>query len=90
MEAIAFESGEACRVAVTDITARKRAESDRLILDKLESTGILAGGIAHDFNNLLTIILLNLELAQTLNLFRREIGAVIWRRRRRPVCWPAA
>jgi CheY-like chemotaxis protein len=54
-------------VAVTDITARKRAESDRLILDKLESTGILAGGIAHDFNNLLTIMLLNLELAQALN-----------------------
>jgi signal transduction histidine kinase/CheY-like chemotaxis protein len=67
LEAIAFESGQACRVAVTDITARKRAESDRLILDKLESTGILAGGIAHDFNNLLTVILLNLELAQALN-----------------------
>lgn len=64
LEAIAFESGEACRVAVTDITARKRAESDRLILDKLESTGILAAGIAHDFNNLLTVILLNLELAR--------------------------
>ena len=67
LEAIAFESGQACRVAVTDITARKRAESDRLVLDKLESTGILAAGIAHDFNNLLTVILLNLELAQTLH-----------------------
>ena len=65
LEAIAFESGQACRVAVTDITARKRAEADRLILDKLESTGILAAGIAHDFNNLLTVILLHLELAQT-------------------------
>jgi signal transduction histidine kinase/ActR/RegA family two-component response regulator len=64
LEAIAFESGQGCRVAVTDITARKRAEADRLILNKLESTGILAGGIAHDFNNLLTVILLNLELAQ--------------------------
>lgn len=47
-----------------DITARKQAEADRLILNKLESTGILAGGIAHDFNNLLTTILLNLTLAQ--------------------------
>jgi signal transduction histidine kinase len=47
-----------------DITARKQAEDDRLILNKLESTGILAGGIAHDFNNLLTTILLNLALAQ--------------------------
>ena len=64
LEAIAFESGQACRLAATDITARKRAEADRLILNKLESAGILAAGLAHDFNNLLTIILLNLELAQ--------------------------
>ena len=62
-----LESGQACRVAVTDITEHKRAEADRLILNKLESTGILAGGIAHDFNNLLTVILLNVELAQMLN-----------------------
>lgn len=48
----------------TDLTARKQAEEDRLVLGKLESTGVLAGGIAHDFNNLLTAILLNLELAQ--------------------------
>jgi PAS domain S-box-containing protein len=47
-----------------DITARKQAEDDRLILNKLESTGILAGGMAHDFNNLLTTILLNLALLQ--------------------------
>jgi len=66
MRANVFESEQTCRVAVTDITERKRAEGDRLILNKLESTGILAGGIAHDFNNLLTVVLLNLELAQTL------------------------
>ncbi len=48
----------------TDLTAHKQAEQDRLILGKLESTGILAGGIAHDFNNLLTTIILNLDLAQ--------------------------
>jgi signal transduction histidine kinase/ActR/RegA family two-component response regulator len=46
-----------------DVTDRKSAEHDRLILGKLESTGILAGGIAHDFNNLLTSILLNAEMA---------------------------
>jgi len=56
-------SGEACRVTMADITRHKQAEADRLVVEKLESTGILAGGIAHDFNNLLTIILLNLELA---------------------------
>jgi two-component system, cell cycle sensor histidine kinase and response regulator CckA len=57
-------SGRECRAVLVDITELKRAEADRLILSKLESTGILAGGIAHDFNNLLTVILMNLELGQ--------------------------
>lgn len=48
----------------TDLTGSKESEADRLVLGKLESTGVLAGGIAHDFNNLLTTILLNLELAR--------------------------
>src|ERR1051325_6880977 len=47
-----------------DITEQKRAEEDRLILNKLQSTGILAGGLAHDFNNLLAVMVLNLDLAQ--------------------------
>ena len=63
--AVAAAGGE-CRVVLEDITEQKRAETDRLILNNLESTGILVGGIAHDFNNLLTMILLNLELAETL------------------------
>ncbi|MGA2243978.1 MAG: ATP-binding protein [Verrucomicrobiota bacterium] len=70
---IAFESGQACRVTLTDISELKRTETDRLVLNKLESTGILAGGIAHDFNNLLTVILLHLELAQMLNLHNQEL-----------------
>lgn len=54
----------------SDITERKRAEAERLELErrllqtqKMESLGVMAGGIAHDYNNLLTIILGNLELA---------------------------
>ncbi|MFO0566135.1 MAG: PAS domain S-box protein [Polyangiaceae bacterium] len=49
-------------IVSTDITARKRAEAERLRSQKLESLGVLAGGIAHDFNNLLTAILGNIGL----------------------------
>ena len=66
MAAAVAAAGRECRAVLEDITEHQRAEADRLILSKLESTGILAGGIAHDFNNLLMVILLNLELAQNL------------------------
>jgi two-component system, cell cycle sensor histidine kinase and response regulator CckA len=63
VEATLAASGRECRAVVMDLTQRKQIEESRLILSKLESTGILAGGIAHDFNNLLTVILLDVELA---------------------------
>ena len=77
IEAMMASSGRECRAVLEDITARKRAEEDRLVLNKLESTGILAGGIAHDFNNLLTMILLNLELAQMLIPPGEELAHVL-------------
>jgi PAS domain S-box-containing protein len=53
-----------------DITSRKKAEVERLALERLmqrtqnlESLGAMAGGIAHDFNNLLQRILGYAELA---------------------------
>jgi two-component system cell cycle sensor histidine kinase/response regulator CckA len=77
MEARLAASGQECRAVVTDITERKRAELDRLILSKLESTGILAGGLAHDFNNLLTVVLLNLELARDLGAPGAELARLL-------------
>ena len=67
---ILFEGKNGAMVYVRDITERKRAEEDRLNLErhmlqtqKLESLGVLAGGIAHDFNNILMAIMGHSELA---------------------------
>jgi PAS domain S-box-containing protein len=59
-----------CIGVTLDITARERAERERVELEarvqhaqQLGSLGALAGGLANDFNNLLTGILGNAELA---------------------------
>jgi PAS domain S-box-containing protein len=68
------DSGRPIRMVglVVNVTARKRAEQERLELEArmyqsqhLESLGVLAGGIAHEFNNLLTTLMGYTDLAQS-------------------------
>ena len=46
----------------TDITEKKKFESQLLRAQRIESIGTLAGGIAHDLNNVLTPIVLSLQM----------------------------
>jgi signal transduction histidine kinase/CheY-like chemotaxis protein len=49
----------------TDVTERRKLETQLLRAQRMESIGTLAGGVAHDLNNVLTPILLAIELLGT-------------------------
>ena len=46
----------------TDITEKKKLESQLFRSQRMESIGTLAGGIAHDLNNMLTPMMLSVEM----------------------------
>jgi PAS domain S-box-containing protein len=48
----------------TDITERKKLETQFLRVQRMESIGTLAGGIAHDLNNVLAPILMSVHMLQ--------------------------
>jgi PAS domain S-box-containing protein len=71
---VSFEQrpeGDITTVFARDLTARKRVEAQRNVLEsqlreshKMQAIGTMAGGIAHDFNNIISAILGNVELAR--------------------------
>ncbi len=48
----------------TDVTERRKIESQFLRAQRMESIGTLAGGLAHDFNNILSPILMAIRMLQ--------------------------
>lgn len=48
----------------TEVTQKKKLETQLLRTQRLESIGTLAGGIAHDLNNVLTPILMSVQLLE--------------------------
>ena len=48
----------------TDVTEKRKIESQFLRAQRMESIGTLAGGLAHDFNNILSPILMAIRMLQ--------------------------
>jgi PAS domain S-box-containing protein len=60
----------------SDITERKKMESQLLRAQRMESIGTLAGGIAHDLNNLLAPIMMGVELLKHFGLTGQSLEVV--------------
>lgn len=66
-QAITSEDGVARHVEgfMTDVTEKRRMESQMLRTQRMDSIGTLAAGVAHDLNNILTPILMCLAILRT-------------------------
>jgi len=60
----------------TDITEKKRLESEFLRSQRMESIGTLAGGIAHDLNNVFQPIMMVLQLLRMRFSDEKSIGLI--------------
>ncbi len=55
---------ESVYVVDSDVTERKKLESQFLRAQRMENLGMVAGGIAHDLNNILGPIMLSIQIAR--------------------------
>jgi len=60
----AQEEPASIMVISSDVTEKRRLQTQTLRLQRLESIGTLAGGIAHDLNNMLTPLLMSVQVLQ--------------------------
>ena len=62
--AVLYRGRPAVHNFARDVTARRRADAERLRAQRFEALGRLAAGVAHDVNNLLAVMLGAVELAE--------------------------
>jgi len=55
---------ESVYIVDSDVTERKKLESQFLRAQRMENLGLVAGGIAHDLNNILGPIMLSIQIAR--------------------------